>query len=69
MSKENLANYASAFEELKGIVESLEKGQISVDELAKQVNRATELVEVCRTKLHGTEQEVIDLLDKLHPQA
>lgn len=65
MSKEKALSYASAFEELRVIVQAIENGQISVDELTEKVERATLLVEVCRTKLHGTEKQVQEILRKI----
>lgn len=68
MDKSNKLTYQSAFEELKQIVRAMEEGDISVDELAAQVKRATQLIEVCRTKLEGTEKEVQHILEKMSPQ-
>lgn len=68
MDKGNKLTYQSAFEELKQIVRAMEEGDISVDELAPQVKRATQLIEICRTKLEGTEKEVQHILEKMSPQ-
>jgi len=51
-------NYESAFEELKNIITHLEHGDIAVDELAEKVKRAAQLIELCKTKLTATEEEV-----------
>jgi len=50
--------YEEAFEELKNIIAHLEHGNIAVDELAEKVRRATLLIELCKTKLTATEEEV-----------
>ncbi|NDA63963.1 MAG: exodeoxyribonuclease VII small subunit [Chitinophagia bacterium] len=46
-------NYSQAFEELQKIVSEMEDGQISVDELAMKVKRASELIHICKNKLKG----------------
>jgi len=51
-------NYEGAFEELKNIITHLERGDIAVDELAEKVKRAAQLIELCKTKLTATEEEV-----------
>lgn len=57
--------YEAAFEELKQIVRAMEDGSISVDELTEKVKRATQLIEICKTKLQGTEEEVKSILEGL----
>ncbi|MCL6524019.1 MAG: exodeoxyribonuclease VII small subunit [Thermoflavifilum sp.] len=51
-------NYTKAFEELQQIVESIERGEITLDELSHQVKRAAYLIQICKQKLIETEQEV-----------
>lgn len=68
MDKNNKLTYQSAFEELGQIVRAMEDGTISIDELAAQVKRATQLIEICRTKLEGTEKEVQQILETISPK-
>jgi exodeoxyribonuclease VII small subunit len=58
-------NYTVAFEELQSIVEEIENGQISVDELSEKVKRATFLIKICKTKLTSTEEDVSKILKDL----
>ena len=58
-------NYKDAFKELKEIVEKLEVGEISVDELSDKVKRASFLIAVCKTKLTTTEEDVNAILKEL----
>jgi exodeoxyribonuclease VII small subunit len=58
-------NYTEAFEELQAIVEEIENGQISVDELSEKVKRATFLIKLCKTKLTSTEEDVSKILKDL----
>jgi exodeoxyribonuclease VII small subunit len=64
MTKEKIS-YSEAFEELQQIVAEIESGDISVDELAEKVKRATVLVKVCREKLSKTEEDVNTILKEL----
>ena len=61
-------NYTDAFVELQQIVEDIESGQISVDELSEKVKRATELIRICKTKLSSTEEDVNKILRDLGDQ-
>jgi exodeoxyribonuclease VII small subunit len=54
--------YTQAFEELQKIVNEIESGQISVDELSEKVKRASELIAICKTKLTTTEEDVNKIL-------
>lgn len=58
-------NYKEAFEELQSIVSEIEQGEISVDELAEKVKRATVLIAICKTKLATTEEDVNRILKEL----
>jgi exodeoxyribonuclease VII small subunit len=57
--------YTEAFEELHEIVSDMEDGNISVDELAEKVKRATVLIRVCKAKLSATEGDVQKILKEL----
>ena len=57
--------YTQAFEELQSIVEEIENGQISVDELSEKVKRATLLIKICKAKLTTTEEDVKQILKEL----
>ena len=58
-------NYTDAFNELNKIVNDLEEGEISVDELSEKVKRASELIEFCQQKLASTEEDVNSILKDL----
>ena len=63
MSKEIL--YSDAIQELEQIVSSIENEDVNVDELGVKVKRAAELINICRDKLHSTEEEVNAILKNL----
>lgn len=57
--------YTAAFEELQEIVNEIEHGEISVDELSAKVKRASVLIKICKTKLTTTEEDVQKILKEL----
>jgi exodeoxyribonuclease VII small subunit len=63
MSKQ--PNYKEAYEELQTIIADIEDGQISVDELSEKVKRAALLINICKQKLHSTEEDVNKILKEL----
>jgi exodeoxyribonuclease VII small subunit len=58
-------NYTQAFEELQTIVNEIEQGEISVDELSEKVKRAVTLIKTCKEKLVATETDVTGALKEL----
>lgn len=58
--------YTQAFEELQQIVREIERGEILIDELSEKVKRAKTLIEICKSKLSGTEADVGKLLANLY---
>ncbi|MFP4063910.1 MAG: exodeoxyribonuclease VII small subunit [Bacteroidales bacterium] len=57
--------YTEAFRELQDIVTDIEEGQIDVDVLSEKVKRATELIRICKEKLHNTNEDVQEILREL----
>ncbi|MBQ5828962.1 MAG: exodeoxyribonuclease VII small subunit [Alistipes sp.] len=62
MAKKKLT-YAEAMAELEVILARLRSDELSVDDLAKSVARATELIAECRAILSTTEEEVEKLVN------
>lgn len=62
---EEQINYTEAFEELQEIVNEIEQGEISVDELSQKVKRAAFLIRICKSKLTSTEEDVNSILREL----
>jgi len=65
MSNEKEIKYTAASEELQQIVEEIESGEISVDELSEKVKRASVLMAICKEKLFKTEDDVNQILKEL----
>ena len=61
MAKQDIT-YKEAITEVENILERIEEGSLDVDELTKNVKRVTELLKICREKLHKTESEVTRIL-------
>ena len=63
--QEDSISYSDAITELETIVSEIENEEISVDELAEKVKRASMLIKVCKDKLTKTENEVNEVLKEL----
>ena len=63
MSKEKIS-YAESIAEIEAILQKIEEGQLDVDELAEKVSRVTDLLKLCRDRLHRTEKQIGKILDK-----
>ena len=69
MSTNKETNYTAAFDELQLIVQEIENGEISVDELSEKVKRATVLIAICKDKLFKTEDDVNQILKELESES
>lgn len=54
--------YTELTEELETILEQIDNEDISVDELAQKVKRATKLITLCKAILTETEEQVNEML-------
>ena len=59
---ENKITYAEAMAEIEKILAKFRSEEMSVDDLAADVKRATELSAVCRARLHKAEEDVKKVL-------
>lgn len=50
--------YSEAITELDGILQKIQTEEVDVDDLTKEVNRAVELIKICKEKIEKTEMEV-----------
>ncbi len=62
--KEN-PSFSSAMSELEAILQRIDDDAIDVDRLAEELQRATELLELCRGKIRKAEVEVKQIVEKL----
>jgi len=64
MAKKKIS-YNEALVEVEEIIEQIKNEEPDIDELAKQVKRVSELLNVCKDKLHKAEKDVSDILDDI----
>ena len=62
-------SYSDAIEEVENILAELEGSVVDVDHLAERVQRASELLKICRDRLSIVEVDVAKLIDDLDATA
>lgn len=60
--KSDEIGYAEALAELEEILEGLEEDDVDVDALAEQVQRASELIELCRSRIGTAKLRIEEVL-------
>jgi len=63
-SKKNTPNFESSLEELENLVESLEKGDLSLEESLKKFEHGVKLTRTCQSALKEAEQKVQILMEQ-----
>lgn len=58
-------SYTEAYSELQHIVDEIENAEINIDLLDAKIKRASELLKICRDKLHKTEENVLQVLGEI----
>ena len=58
-------SYKEAVIEIEEIIRQLENNELDVDELSDKVKRVSQLVTLCKEKLHNTEQEIDKILKEM----
>ncbi len=61
--------YADAMRELDDILEELERDDLDVDVLATRVQRASELIQLCRTRIARAQADVDKVVTDLESLA
>lgn len=62
MAKKAEFNYSEAMTQIEAILESFRQEELSVDELADEVKRASELISRCKERLTRAEERVKKIL-------
>lgn len=57
--------YAAALKELETILNELEKPDVDVDVLASKVERASELIRLCRERINNAQLQIEKAVDGL----
>ena len=58
-------SYNEAMTEIEEILEKIENEELDVDELAAKVKRVSELLKICKDKLHKTNEQVEQVLKEM----
>ena len=64
--KNDEITYSLALEELQEIINDLESDQVDIDELARKVERANELLQLCQKRLTSTQMQVEKIIEALN---
>lgn len=64
-AKASKLSFGAAMQELEGILRRVEGEEIDIDELAEELKRAAELLELCRAKIRRAEVEVSQIVQTL----
>ena len=57
--------YAQALEELQSILKELENNEVDVDKLATNVQRASQLIELCRQRIGNAKLQIEEVVKGL----
>lgn len=56
--------YEQAFQELQGIVRSMESDELDIDQMSEQLKRAQVLIKICKDKLTKADEEIKRILNE-----
>jgi exodeoxyribonuclease VII small subunit len=62
---ETALGFRQAMEELEGILQRIEGEEIDIDQLAQELRRAAQLLDLCRGKIRKAEVEVTQIVQSL----
>jgi exodeoxyribonuclease VII small subunit len=68
MAKQQI-KYSEAISEIEEILELIETGELDVDELTGKVKKVSQLIQLCKSKLHEADVDIKRILsqDKADP--
>ena len=58
-------NYREAITEIEETIQAIENEELDVDQLSDKVKRVSELLKICKAKLHNTNKEVENILNEM----
>jgi exodeoxyribonuclease VII small subunit len=67
MTKQQI-KYGEAIAEIEKILGQIEQEELDVDDLTSKVKRVSELLTLCRNKLHTTEKEVEKIMKDIEAE-
>jgi exodeoxyribonuclease VII small subunit len=63
--KKKEQTYIEAIAEIEAIIKKIEDSDLNVDELSVDVERASELINFCKSKLYATEENINKMLENI----
>ena len=63
--KDQKLTFSEAMQELEALLQRVDNDSIDIDRLAEELQRASELLELCRSKIKKAEVEVHQIVQKL----
>ena len=60
--------YKEAVNEIEDILQKIENDELDVDELSEKVKRVSNLLKICKDKLHQTEEEVENIIKDMESE-
>lgn len=66
--KKEVLTYEKAMSQLEIIVQEIESGETSIDQLSNKLKEAQKLISFCKNKLQKTQDNVNKLLEKDFPE-
>ena len=67
--KNDEIGFSEAMQELEGILGRIESEEVDIDQLAEELGRAAELLELCRGRIRKAEIEVSQIVQGLEAPA
>lgn len=64
MAKKTIT-YSEAYSEIEKIIEEIESDELEIDYLSEKVERVSELLKICKSKLFDTEKAVEKILKEI----
>lgn len=61
----NEIRFGAAMEELESILERIDTDEVDIDQLATELKRAAELLEICRRRIRAADVEVSAIVQQL----
>jgi len=68
MAEKKQIKYGDAVVEIESILDKIENEELDVDELTAKVKRVSELLSICKERLHSTEEEVEKILKDIETE-
>jgi len=57
--------YTESIRELEEILERVENGELDVDDLTKEITKASAIIKSCKDKLYKTDEEIKKILGNI----